>query len=102
MVTVNLALCRLAPLCPVADDWESHPDLAEVVALQGRREEDGAGDRDEEEGESSSEPEEERDRDADDDEDDEDEGVPGPGRKDRPKTNLTLNMFSVLGEDECD
>ncbi|KAJ8287768.1 hypothetical protein COCON_G00004270 [Conger conger] len=103
----RLCLCLRPPgYSAQRADWESHADLPEVVALQGRREEEeGAGDRDEEEGESSSEPEEERDRDADDDEDeddDEDGGFSGPGRKDRPKTNLTVNMFSVLGEDECD
>ncbi|KAJ8354996.1 hypothetical protein SKAU_G00225630 [Synaphobranchus kaupii] len=100
----RLCLCLRPPgYSSQRDKWESHQDISEIIALQGRREEEGAGDRDEEDGESSSEPEEERDRDADDDEDgdDEDEGLARPGRKDRPKSNLTVNMFSVLGEDEC-
>ncbi|KAJ8392925.1 hypothetical protein AAFF_G00071290 [Aldrovandia affinis] len=101
----RLCLCLWPPgYSSQRDKWESHQELPEIIALQGRREEEGAGDREEEEGESSSEPEEERDRDADDDEDgdDEDEGFVRPARKDKPKSNLTLNMFSVLGEDECD
>lgn len=74
------------------------------MALQGRKpgEEDESGGRDEEEGESSSEPEEEDDRDADDDEDadgdDEDESL----RSDRKTKSFTLNMFGVLGENECE
>ncbi|XP_062848821.1 guanine nucleotide-binding protein-like 1 isoform X2 [Trichomycterus rosablanca] len=84
------------------DQWESHPDLAEIVALQGRRPEDESGERDEEEDESSSEPDEEDDRDADNDEDadgdDEDESV----RSDKKGKAFTLNMFGLLGENECD
>ncbi len=82
-------------------EWESHPVLAEIIALQGRKEErDECGDREDDEGESSSELEEDNDRDADDDEDadwdDEDDTV----KADRK--GLTLNMFSVLGENECE
>ncbi|XP_067094294.1 guanine nucleotide-binding protein-like 1 [Osmerus mordax] len=87
------------------DQWESHPDLAEIIALQGRAKEGGAEEKEEEEeGESSSEPEEERDRDADDDEDgdDEDEGLGQPKRKPAPPSNLTVNMFNVLRENECE
>ncbi|XP_017561536.1 guanine nucleotide-binding protein-like 1 [Pygocentrus nattereri] len=85
------------------DQWESHPELAEIVALQGRRteeEESSERDEEEEEDESSSEPEEEDDRDADDDADgdDEDETV----RCDRKSKGFTLNMFGVLGENECE
>ncbi|KAG9344967.1 hypothetical protein JZ751_009507 [Albula glossodonta] len=100
----RLCLCLRPPgFSSQKEKWESHPDLPEIVALQGRRDEEGAGDRDEEEGESSSEPEEERDRDADDDEDgdDEDEGFARPAQKDKPKADHMVNMFSVLGEDEC-
>uniref|UniRef100_UPI003AABA097 guanine nucleotide-binding protein-like 1 isoform X2 n=1 Tax=Centroberyx gerrardi TaxID=166262 RepID=UPI003AABA097 len=87
--------------------WENHPDLPEIMALQGRTEDDGAGERDEEEdGESSTEPEEERDRDADDDEDrdgdDEDEGFGHPKRKDEMPSGLTVNMYNVLRENECE
>ncbi|KAG7216963.1 hypothetical protein INR49_001617, partial [Caranx melampygus] len=68
--------------------WENHPDLPEIMVLQGRTtEEEGTGDReDEDDGESSTEPEEERDRDADDDEDgdDEDEGEEMEEKKRRP------------------
>ncbi|XP_052003214.1 guanine nucleotide-binding protein-like 1 [Xyrauchen texanus] len=82
------------------DDWESHPDLSEIIALQGTtEEEEECGEREDEEGESSSELEEEHDRDADDDEDadgdDEDDTV----KADRK--GLTINMFSVLGEKKC-
>lgn len=79
-----------------SDEWESHPDLAEISTLQGRTDEER--EREDDEGESSSELEED-DRDADDDEDadgdDEDDTV----KADRK--GLTLNMFSVLGENEC-
>ncbi|KAL0984911.1 hypothetical protein UPYG_G00150360 [Umbra pygmaea] len=87
------------------DQWESHPDLAEIIALQGRGEEERPGEEDED-GESSSEPEEERDRDADDDEDgdDEDEGVglPAARREGKGPPSLTVNMFEVLRENECE
>lgn len=83
-----------------SDEWESHPDLAEIIALQGRKEENECGGRGDDEGESSSELEEDNDRDADDDEDadgdDEDDTV----KADRKA--LALNMFSVLGENECE
>ncbi|KAM4600794.1 guanine nucleotide-binding protein-like 1 [Polymixia lowei] len=87
------------------EHWENHPNLPDIVALQGRTEEAGAGERDEEEdGESSTEPEEERDRDADDDEDgdDEDEGFGRPGRKGETPAGLTVNMYDVLRENECE
>uniref|UniRef100_A0A3B1IEI2 Guanine nucleotide-binding protein-like 1 n=1 Tax=Astyanax mexicanus TaxID=7994 RepID=A0A3B1IEI2_ASTMX len=69
------------------DQWESHPELPDIESSE----------------ESSSEPEDEDDRDADDDEDgdgdDEDESV----RSDRKsKGGFTLNMFGVLGENECE
>lgn len=98
----RLCLCLRPPgYSQSKDTWESHPDLAEIIALQGRKEDgDECGDREEEDGESSSELEEDNDRDADDDEDadgdDEDETV----KADRK--GLTLNMFSVLGENECE
>ncbi|KTG34784.1 hypothetical protein cypCar_00002742 [Cyprinus carpio] len=97
----RLCLCLRPPgYTQSKDEWESHPDLAEIIALQGRKEEeDEPGDREDDEGESSSELEEDNDRDADDDEDadgdDEDDTV----KADRK--GLTLNMFSVLGENEC-
>uniref|UniRef100_A0A8C1X179 Guanine nucleotide-binding protein-like 1 n=1 Tax=Cyprinus carpio TaxID=7962 RepID=A0A8C1X179_CYPCA len=97
----RLCLCLRPPgYTQSKDEWESHPDLAEIIALQGRKEEeDERDDREDDEGESSSELEEDNDRDADDDEDadgdDEDDTV----KADRK--GLTLNMFSVLGENEC-
>lgn len=89
-----------------AEHWENHPDLPEIMALQGRMtEEEGTGERDDDEdGESSTEPEEERDRDADDDEDgdDEDEGFGRPRRKDDKPSGFTVNMYNVLRENECE
>lgn len=89
-----------------AEHWENHTDLPEVIALQGRAAEDeGTGDRDDEDDrESSSEPEEERDRDADDDEDgdDEDEGFGFPRTRDNKPSGLTVNMFNVLQDNECE
>ncbi|KAL0172298.1 hypothetical protein M9458_032609, partial [Cirrhinus mrigala] len=87
-------------------EWESHPGLAEIIALQGRKEEEEeCGDREDDEGESSSELEDENDRDADVDEDadgdDEDDTVKVDTVK-ADKKGLTLNMFSVLGENECE
>lgn len=82
-----------------SDEWESHPDLTEIIALQGRKDEEEECVEDDD-GESSSELEEDNDRDADDDEDaygdDEDDTVKAD------KKGLTLNMFSVLGENECE
>lgn len=104
----RLCLCLRPPgYHNLREQWESHPDLGEVIALQGRAEQEGAGEREEEEdGESSSEPEEEQDRDADDDEDgdgdDEDEGFGRPERKAQPPASLTVNMFDVLRENECE
>lgn len=77
--------------------------MAEILALQGRTAEgEENGERDEEDEESSSEPEEEDDRDADDDEDadgdDEDESV----RSDEKGKAYRLNMFGLLGENECE
>ncbi|CDQ64964.1 unnamed protein product [Oncorhynchus mykiss] len=73
--------------------WESHPDLAEIIALQGRKEE-GTGEREEEE----------EGEDADDDgDDDEDEGFGHPAVNERKgPTSLTVNMFDVLRENECE
>uniref|UniRef100_A0A8C1NIY2 Guanine nucleotide-binding protein-like 1 n=1 Tax=Cyprinus carpio TaxID=7962 RepID=A0A8C1NIY2_CYPCA len=93
----RICLCLQPPgYTESKDEWESHPDLAEISALQGRTDEER--EREDDEGESSSELEED-DRDADDDEDadgdDEDDTV----KADRK--GLTLNMFSVLGENEC-
>lgn len=89
-----------------AEHWENHTDLPEVIALQGRTAEDeGTGDRDDDDDrESSSEPEEERDRDADDDEDgdDEDEGFGYPRTRDNKPSGLTVNMFNVLQDNECE
>ncbi|KAL2084021.1 hypothetical protein ACEWY4_019539 [Coilia grayii] len=112
----RLCLCLSPPgYSSKKDQWESHPDVSEIMALQGRLEEGGAGERggeeeeeeeEDDEGESSSEPEEERDRDADDDEDrdgdDEDEGFVSSRRRGRPSPSLTVNMFSVLGDNECE
>ncbi|KAJ3598537.1 hypothetical protein NHX12_002046 [Muraenolepis orangiensis] len=109
----RLCLCLRPPgYSCLKGHWENHPDLPEIIALQGRTE--GSGEREEEEveeeeddDESSTEPEEERDRDADDDEDrdgdDEDEGF-GESRRKAAVTpgSLTVNMFDVLRENECE
>nr|XP_055067193.1 guanine nucleotide-binding protein-like 1 [Misgurnus anguillicaudatus] len=98
----RICLCLRPPgYTQSKDEWESHPDLAEIIALQGRRDdEEKFGEREDEDGESSSDLEEENDGDADDDEDgdgdDEDDTVKAD------KKGLTLNMFSVLGENECE
>ena len=88
------------------EHWENHPDLPDIVALQGRTtEEEGTGERDDDDdGESSTEPEEERDRDADDDEDgdDEDEGFGDAKRKEEKPSGFTVNMYNVLRENECE
>ncbi|CAL8235563.1 unnamed protein product [Boreogadus saida] len=107
----RLCLCLRPPgYSCLKGHWENHPDLPEIIALQGRTEGDEAGEREEEEEleESSTEPEEEeRDRDADDDEDrdgdDEDEGFRESRKKVAvPPGNLTVNMFNVLRENECE
>ncbi|XP_022612333.1 guanine nucleotide-binding protein-like 1 isoform X2 [Seriola dumerili] len=105
----RLCLCLRPPgYSCLREHWENHPDLPEIMALQGRTtEEEGTGERDDEEdGESSTEPEEERDRDADDDEDgdgdDEDEGFGHPRRKDDKPSGFTVNMYNVLRENECE
>ncbi|XP_044216053.1 guanine nucleotide-binding protein-like 1 [Thunnus albacares] len=103
----RLCLCLRPPgYSCLREHWENHPDLPEIMALQGRlTEEEGMGDRDDEEdGESSTEPEEERDRDADDDEDgdDEDEGFGKPRRKEDKPSGFTVNMYNVLRENECE
>ncbi|ROL48168.1 Guanine nucleotide-binding protein-like 1 [Anabarilius grahami] len=96
----RLCLCLRPPgYSQSKDEWESHPDLTEIIALQGRKDEEEECVEDDD-GESSSELEEDNDRDADDDEDaygdDEDDTVKAD------KKGLTLNMFSVLGENECE
>ncbi|XP_020504762.2 guanine nucleotide-binding protein-like 1 [Labrus bergylta] len=102
----RLCLCLTPPgYSCLREHWENHPDLPEIIALQGRTTaEEGAGERDDDDdGESSTEPEEERDRDADDDEDgdDEDEGFGHPrGKEDKP-SGFTVNMYNVLRENEC-
>nr|XP_020466580.1 guanine nucleotide-binding protein-like 1 [Monopterus albus] len=104
----RLCLCLTPPgYSCLREHWENHPDLPEIMALQGRttEEEEGTekGD-DEDDGESSTEPEEERDRDADDDEDgdDEDEGLGHPRRKEKKSSDFTVNMYNVLRENECE
>uniref|UniRef100_A0A672HHZ2 Guanine nucleotide-binding protein-like 1 n=1 Tax=Salarias fasciatus TaxID=181472 RepID=A0A672HHZ2_SALFA len=103
----RLCLClRPTGYSCLREHWENHPDLPEIMALQGRlTEEEGAGERDDEDdGESSTEPEEERDRDADDDEDgdDEDEGFGHPRREEEKPPGFTVNMYNVLRENECE
>lgn len=103
----RLCLCLRPPgYSCLREHWENHTDLPEVIALQGRTVEDeGTGDRDDDDDrESSSEPEEERDRDADDDEDgdDEDEGFGYPRTRDNKPSGLTVNMFNVLQDNECE
>ncbi|KAK3571878.1 hypothetical protein QTP86_020566 [Hemibagrus guttatus] len=100
----RLCLCLRPPgYTQNKDKWESHPDLPEIITLQGRRPDDEEnGEREEDDEESSSEPEEEDDRDADDDEDadgdDEDESV----RSHKKGKAYSLNMFGLLGENECE
>ncbi|XP_033979886.1 guanine nucleotide-binding protein-like 1 [Trematomus bernacchii] len=104
----RLCLCLRPPgYSCLREHWENHPDLPEIIALQGRTttKEEGMGERDDEEdGESSTEPEDERDRDADDDEDgdDEDEGFAHPKPKEEKPSGFTVNMFNVLRENECE
>uniref|UniRef100_A0A667Z068 Guanine nucleotide-binding protein-like 1 n=1 Tax=Myripristis murdjan TaxID=586833 RepID=A0A667Z068_9TELE len=90
----RLCLCLRPPgYSCLKGHWENHPDIPEIMALQGRTEDDGAGDRDEDEdGESSTEPEEERDRD----------GFGRPKRRDEMSSGLTVNMYNVLRENECE
>ncbi|XP_023649917.1 guanine nucleotide-binding protein-like 1 isoform X1 [Paramormyrops kingsleyae] len=102
----RISLCLTPPGYSVQRAaWESHPDLSEIITLQGRNDEEGLGERDEEDGESSSEPEEEGDRDADEDDDDsdeEDDSLRNPLWKGGLQAKLKANMFSVLGENECE
>ncbi|XP_061573115.1 guanine nucleotide-binding protein-like 1 [Cololabis saira] len=103
----RLCLCLRPPgYSCLREHWENHPDLPEIMALQGRatEEEETEEREDEEDGESSTEPEEERDRDADDDEDgdDEDEGFGDPKKGDKKPSGFTVNMFNVLRENECE
>ncbi|XP_061770820.1 guanine nucleotide-binding protein-like 1 [Nerophis ophidion] len=102
----RLCLClRPRGYSCLRDHWESHTDIPDILALQGRTsEEDTTGKRDDEDdGESSTEPEEERDRDADDDDDgDEDEGFKQAKRKEDTTPGVTVNMFNVLQENECE
>ncbi|XP_061675716.1 guanine nucleotide-binding protein-like 1 isoform X2 [Syngnathoides biaculeatus] len=102
----RLCLClRPRGYSCLREHWESHTDIPEILALQGRTsEDDTTGKRDDEEdGESSTEPEEERDRDADDDDDgEEDEGFRQPRQKEQTTSGLAINMFNVLRENECE
>ncbi|CAL1610870.1 unnamed protein product [Knipowitschia caucasica] len=99
----RLCLCLRPPgYSCLRERWENHPDLPEIMALQGRTNMAEASD---EEGESSSEgEEEERDRDADDDDDDEDdEGFKRPPKRDTEQpSGFTINMYDVLKENECE
>lgn len=103
----RLCMCLRPPgYSCLREHWENHPDLPEIMALQGRtNEEEGIEEPDDDDdGESSTEPEEERDRDADDDEDgdDEDEGFRQPTKKDDQPSGFTVNMYNVLRENECE
>ncbi|XP_032374571.1 guanine nucleotide-binding protein-like 1 [Etheostoma spectabile] len=103
----RLCLCLKPPgYSCLKEHWENHPDLPEIIALQGRTTlDEGTGERDDDDdGESSTEPEEERDRDADDDEDgdDEDEGFGHPIRKEANPSGFNVNMYNVLRENECE
>ncbi|KAL6109260.1 gnl1 [Pungitius sinensis] len=105
----RLCLCLRPPgYSCLREHWENHPDLSEIIALQGRTAAEGDVDRDndddDDDGESSTEPEEERDRDADDDEDgdDEDEGLVQPKQKEDKPSGFTVNMYNVLRENECE
>ncbi|KAM8869892.1 guanine nucleotide-binding protein-like 1 [Spinachia spinachia] len=103
----RLCLCLRPPgYSCLREHWENHPDLSEIIALQGRTAAEGDVDRDDDDddGESSTEPEEERDRDADDDEDgdDEDEGHGQPRQKEDKPSGFTVNMYNVLRENECE
>lgn len=103
----RLCLCLRPPgYSCLKEHWENHPDLPDIVALQGRTTAaEGTGERDDDDdGESSTEPEEERDRDADDDEDgdDEDEGFGDARRKEEKPSGFTVNMYNVLRENECE
>ncbi|TRY60734.1 hypothetical protein DNTS_007807, partial [Danionella cerebrum] len=92
----RLSLCLRPPgFTQSKDAWESHPLLSEILSLQGRKDEEQECTEQDEDAESSSGLEEEDDDEGDAaDGDDEDETTDRKG--------LTLNMFSVLGENECE
>ncbi|XP_053737756.1 guanine nucleotide-binding protein-like 1 [Synchiropus splendidus] len=102
----RLCVCLRPPgyTC-LRENWESHPDLPEIMGLQGRmteEDESKSRDVDDDDGESSTEPEEEQDRDADDDEEDEEETVGNRKQKKDQPPGLSCNKFDVLQELECD
>lgn len=74
----------------LTEHWESHTDLPEVRALQGRTPEDeGIGDGN---GELSE----------DEDEEDEDQGLGHPREAQEERPDLIVNMFNALRESECE
>ncbi|XP_072316812.1 guanine nucleotide-binding protein-like 1 isoform X3 [Eucyclogobius newberryi] len=102
----RLCLCLRPPgYSCLREHWQNHPDLPEIMSLQGRTSVEEVSD---EEGESSSEgEEEERDRDADVDEDadddDDDGGFRLPQKKEtEAPPGVTANMFHALRENECE
>lgn len=72
------------------EHWESHTDLPEIRALQGRRPEDqGAGDGDEEVSD-------------DEEEDDEDQGFDRLKETEEEQPGFIVNMYNTLRERECE
>lgn len=70
--------------------WESHTDLPEIRALQGRTPEDqGTGDGNDEVSE-------------DEDEDDEDQGFGHPKEAGEKQPDFMVNMYNALRENECE
>uniref|UniRef100_H2TUH7 Guanine nucleotide-binding protein-like 1 n=2 Tax=Takifugu rubripes TaxID=31033 RepID=H2TUH7_TAKRU len=88
----RLCLClRPSGYSCLRELWETHADLPEIVALQGRTPEDeGTGDRGDE------------DADDDEDEEEEDEGFSCPTRRDEKPPDFIVNMYNALRESECE
>lgn len=75
------------------EHWESHTDLPEIRALQGRTPEDeGTGDGNDEVSEDEDEEEE----------DDEDQGFGHPEETDEKQPDFIGNMYNALRESECE
>ncbi|XP_069098059.1 guanine nucleotide-binding protein-like 1 [Pleurodeles waltl] len=108
----RLCLCMRPPgYTAHKDNWENHPETADIAALQMSRRRDGSQESDEEEDEeissSGEEEDEEKDRDADEEEEADEDGptteVSNAGSFKKPmKGKLShKNLFELLGEDEC-
>lgn len=90
----RLCLClRPSGYSCLREHWESHTDLPEIRALQGRTPEDeGTGDGNDEVSEDEDEEEE----------DDEDHGFGHPEETDEKQPDFIGNMYNALRESECE